>query len=148
MVKYGLIVLGTVILCLCTYGGIAWYVSSPDEFLPTADDCKSLGIHRLAKNPIIHHRMDAVLIKEAGQFGYVNINGPALIAVPSWVKKPLGKYYLYFAHHKGDSIRLAYAENLEGPWKIHPSGALQLEASLFTMKQPELSPLGRLRVNK
>jgi hypothetical protein len=30
-----------------------------------------------------------------------NIQGPSLIKVPSWVKDPLGKYYLYFADHKG-----------------------------------------------
>ena len=28
-----------------------------------------------------------------------NINGPSLIRVPSWVKNPLGRYYLYVAHH-------------------------------------------------
>jgi len=38
----------------------------------------------------------------------------------------LGKYYLYFAHHSGKSIRLAFADRLEGPWHIHPGGALQL----------------------
>lgn len=34
--------------------------------------------------------------------------------VPSWVPKPLGKYYLYFAHHRGSYIRLAYADNIAG----------------------------------
>ncbi len=55
-----------------------------------------------------------------------NINGPSLIEVPSWINKPLGKYYLYFAHHEGDHIRLAYADRLEGPWRIHKSGTLHL----------------------
>jgi hypothetical protein len=27
------------------------------------------------------------------------------------------RYYLYFADHKGDYIRLAYAEALMGPWQ-------------------------------
>ena len=37
----------------------------------------------------------------------VNIQGPSLIRVPDWVENPLGKYYLYFADHKGLYIRLA-----------------------------------------
>ena len=30
-----------------------------------------------------------------------NIQGPSLILAPTWLKSPLGKYYLYFADHKG-----------------------------------------------
>ena len=51
-----------------------------------------------------------------------NIQGPSLIRVPDWVPEPLGSYYLYFADHKGSYIRLAYANDLRGPWKIHPPG--------------------------
>jgi hypothetical protein len=39
-----------------------------------------------------------------------NINGPAAIRVPEWIENPLGNYYLYFAHHQGTYIRLAYAD--------------------------------------
>lgn len=60
-----------------------------------------------------------------------NIQGPSLIRVPDWVSKPLGSYYLYFADHKGRYIRLAYTDNLRGPWKIHPPGTLQLAESHF-----------------
>lgn len=56
-----------------------------------------------------------------------NINGPSLIRVPEWVEQPLGRYYLYFAHHAGKFIRLAYADRLSGPWKIHEPGTLRLE---------------------
>jgi hypothetical protein len=38
-----------------------------------------------------------------------------VIRVPDWVENPLGAYYLYFAHHKGDHIRLAYARDPAGP---------------------------------
>ncbi|HCO10561.1 MAG TPA: hypothetical protein DIT42_05365, partial [Gammaproteobacteria bacterium] len=34
-----------------------------------------------------------------------NIQGPSMIRVPDWVENPLGKYYLYFADHKGQYIR-------------------------------------------
>lgn len=48
-----------------------------------------------------------------------NINGPSVIRVPSWLPKPLGPYYVYFAHHSGTCIRLADADDLEGPWSIY-----------------------------
>jgi hypothetical protein len=73
---------------------------------------------RLPENPIVTPASSATLGK--------NINGPSLIAVPSWVERPLGRYYLYFAHHAGKFIRLAYADRLGGPWRIHEPGTLPL----------------------
>jgi len=55
-----------------------------------------------------------------------NINGPSIIKAPSWLANPLGKYYLYFAHHSGEFIRLAYAENVEGPYTIYAPGTLNV----------------------
>ena len=46
--------------------------------------------------------------------------------MPEWVNRPLGRYYLYFAHHAGKFIRLAYADRVSGPWKIHEPGTLRL----------------------
>ena len=43
-----------------------------------------------------------------------NINGASLIKVPDWIENPLGKYYLYFAHHAGKYIRMAYSNNADG----------------------------------
>ena len=60
-----------------------------------------------------------------------NIQGPSLIRVPGWVDDPLGRYYLYFADHKGAFIRLAYADALAGPWTIHEPGSLHLADSHF-----------------
>lgn len=60
-----------------------------------------------------------------------NVNGPSLIKVPDWVPQPLGRYYLYFAHHDGRYIRLAYADELAGPWKMYEPGVLPLEVSGF-----------------
>jgi hypothetical protein len=64
-----------------------------------------------------------------------------LIRVPKWVKNPLGKYYLYFADHRGKYIRLAYADRIQGPWKIHKAGTLQLSQSYFTdhIASPDVS---------
>jgi hypothetical protein len=66
-----------------------------------------------------------------------NINGPSIIQVPSWVARPLGRYYLYFAHHKGSYIRLAYADNLAGPWKIYDPGVLNVKDTEFYRQQPD-----------
>lgn len=61
-----------------------------------------------------------------------NINGPSLIRVPDWLPDPLGRYYLYFAHHGGSHIRLAYADELMGPYTLYEPGTLQLEQTPFT----------------
>ncbi len=81
-------------------------------------------VKRLTNSPIITPQSDPSLGK--------NINGPTLIRVPSWVKNPLGKYYLYFADHKGKYIRLAYTNRLEGAWTVYKPGTLQLAQSYFT----------------
>jgi hypothetical protein len=78
-----------------------------------------MQLRRFPQNPIIRPNMDARM----GE----NINGPSLIKVPDWLENPLGNYYLYFAHHQGTYIRLAYADRLEGPWTTYEPGALQLE---------------------
>ena len=77
-------------------------------------------IVRFKENPIIRPEM------LPGKDG-ANICGPSLIRAPAWLKNPLGKYYLYFADHKGSYIRLAYADNVEGPWRIHEPGSLHLD---------------------
>lgn len=89
-------------------------------------------ITRLANGPIIVPDMDATMGS--------NIQGPSLIRVPDWVENPLGKYYLYFADHRGTYIRLAYADELTGPWSMHESGSLTLEQSFFPSTCPPCSP--------
>lgn len=74
---------------------------------------------RIPQNPIVSPSSSPTL----GD----NINGPSLIRVPTWIDKPLGRYYLYFSHHGGKFIRLAYADALTGPWKIHEAGTLRIE---------------------
>lgn len=78
---------------------------------------------RLPNNPIIRPTM---LPGNDGE----NINGPSLIEVPAWVKNPLGQYYLYFAHHAGSYIRLAYADDMAGPWTVHEPGTLRVEDTI------------------
>jgi hypothetical protein len=66
-----------------------------------------------------------------------NVNGPTVIRVPDWVERPLGRYYMYFANHMGDFIRLAYADAITGPWKVHEPGVLHVRNTAFFRPQPD-----------
>jgi hypothetical protein len=83
----------------------------------------SYSVRRLVDERIIHPSLGPSI-------GH-NIQGPSLIRAPDWLPGRLGRYYLYFADHKGGHIRLAYADALEGPWQVHAPGALQLGQSGF-----------------
>jgi hypothetical protein len=82
-----------------------------------------MHVERIGSGPIITPHMDARM----GD----NINGPSLIRVPDWIDGALGRYYLYFAHHDGHYIRMAYADALQGPWRMHEQGVLPLTDSHF-----------------
>lgn len=73
-------------------------------------------------------RLDAGPIIRPGPRIGDNINGPSLVRAP---EGGLGRYHLYFAHHIGDHIRLAYADQLSGPWAICRDGVLSLPDSRF-----------------
>lgn len=90
----------------------------------------SVRVQRLLDRPIITPDLHPSIGK--------NIQGPSLIRVPDWVENPLGRYYLYFADHKGSYIRLAYADDLLGPWKIHAPGSLQIADSHFPSEPPPI----------
>ena len=70
---------------------------------------KSVIARRVSQNPLITVRSSASL---GG-----NVNGATVIRVPDWVERPLGRYYMYFANHMGDFIRLAYADDRPGHGK-------------------------------
>jgi len=87
---------------------------------------------RLLDRPIISPELDPSI--------GLNIQGPSAIRVPDWVAGRLGQYYLYFADHKGSYIRLAYADQVTGPWHIYVPGSLRLEQSCFVTEPPRVSP--------
>ena len=62
-----------------------------------------------------------------------------MIRVPDWVENPLGDYYLYFADHRGEYIRMAYADEVTGPWTVYSPGTLKLEDSFFPTSCPPCS---------
>jgi hypothetical protein len=97
-------------------------------------DTVLLLVERLPGNPI--------LTPESHPSLGANLNGPSLIRAPGWLDRPLGRYYLYFAHHKGAFIRLAVVDSMEGPWRVHAPGAFHLSDSRFPTRvsvgdQPE-----------
>ena len=86
---------------------------------------------RLSEGPIIHPGLSTTI--------GVNIQGPSAIRVPDWVCNRLGNFYLYFADHKGTYIRLAYADQIEGPWTVHAAGSLRVEQSRFLVEKPKVT---------
>lgn len=85
-----------------------------------------IALRRFSDNPLVgpssfapnntHVRADRVR----------NINFPSVIRAPSWFSPRLGNYYMYFSDHHGLFVRLAYADRVEGPWKIYPHPTLTL----------------------
>ncbi len=91
----------------------------------------NITVTRLGDGPIITPEMDT---RMGG-----NIQGPSLIKVPDWAENPLGNYYLYFADHRGTYIRMAYADEVTGPWTVYSQGSLRLEDSFFPTTCPPCS---------
>lgn len=89
----------------------------------------AIEVRRLAQNPL-------VTVTSSPTLGG-NVNGPTVIRVPEWVPGRLGKYYMYFANHMGDFIRLAYADRVSGPWTIYEPGVLHVRDTAFYRDQPD-----------
>jgi len=88
-----------------------------------------IKVARFKQNPLITPRTSRSL--------GTNVNGPTVIRVPDWVQRPLGRYYMYFGNHMGEFIRLAYADDLAGPWKIHEPGVLQVRDTAMFRPGPD-----------
>jgi hypothetical protein len=114
---------------------LSWEVSSE---APSPVWEERVRVERLLDGPIIHAGTHPSLGP--------NIQGPSLVRVPDWVSEPLARYYLYFADHKGSYIRLACADALTGPWRVHPPGSLQLADSCFPTQAPDAPPEAVARI--
>jgi hypothetical protein len=98
-----------------------------------------------ATAPAINTSISPRLAEITRRDGYSNINGRTLIRVPDWVVEALGDYYLYFSRHKGDHLRLAFANHSNGPWTIYEAGVLALEDSSFPASDvPQRDPVHAL----
>jgi hypothetical protein len=77
----------------------------------SSEPSKSPRVVRFVAYPILRPDM----IPRTDDEHSTNLNFPSLIRVPDWIDQPLGRYYLYFSSHHGLYIRLAYADQVEGP---------------------------------
>lgn len=109
--------------------------SAVPKYQDAYDSVLTFNATRLVNSPIIHTDIHPRLQEEEARIGYPNMNSPTLFLVPEWVENPLGKYYLYFAHHKGSYLRLAYADTLRGPWQLYDGEILPLDKSGLTTHQ-------------
>ncbi|MGB0369942.1 MAG: hypothetical protein ACPGN3_01230 [Opitutales bacterium] len=96
-----------------------------------------------------------------------NINGPCMVRIPDWVASkdrahPSAIYYLYFAHHGDGFIRMAWAQNIEGPYTLYNThtnekdlqngdtqngrGVLDLGTKLQKSGKPEMVFKGRFKI--
>ena len=103
-------------------------VSPPISAVDAQPVRSTVRVERLGDGPILSPQSHPAV--------GANIQGPSLIRVPDWVRPRLGRYYLYFADHKGTYIRLAYADDLRGPWRVYAPGTLRLADSYLLTKPP------------
>jgi hypothetical protein len=102
---------------------------SADMTRITTTSPQDVRVNRLRENPLI-------TVSSSPSLGH-NVNGPTVIRVPDWVERPLGRYYMYFANHLGTFIRLAYADEITGPWRVHEPGVLDVRDTAFFRPQPD-----------
>lgn len=88
--------------------------------------------------PLLDQPILPTASQRAAATGHLNINGPSLIRVPEWIADALGRYYLYYADHKGSEIKLAYADDLAGPWSAREPGVLPLHQTPFLHNPPSV----------
>ena len=95
-------------------------------------------VTRLKESPLISaERFPPESIPGLPADALANING---LRLPDWAPGKQAALHLYFGHHKGDSIRLAFADRLEGPWKMWMDPILPLAESLFLSADPSPDP--------
>ncbi len=105
------------------------FVTSPLAHFSSTYAAQEVSATRLAQNPLI-------TVNTSFSLGS-NVNGPTVIRVPDWVDRPLGRYYMYFANHMGEFIRLAYADAVTGPWRVYEPGVLHVRETAFFRPQPD-----------
>ena len=101
---------------------IATTLVAPNQAFAQFDDDDVIRLNR--SQPIIERNDFPSNRRSDGD----NINGPSLIRVPGFISRGNrvnrdANYYLYFAHHNGEYIRMAWAENVTGPYRLYDAGA-------------------------
>jgi hypothetical protein len=55
---------------------------------------------------------------------------PSMIKMEGRIRKPLGKYYLYYSPHKHVGISFAYSDSIEGPWTEYEGNPVINDAAI------------------
>jgi len=98
-------------------------------------------VTRLTSGPLVAADMfPASAIAGLEPEALANINGPSVLRMPDWAAGKQAALHMYFGHHKGRSIRLAYADRLQGPWAMYPDPIMPLADSLFEPQDPVPDP--------
>ena len=86
--------------------------------------CRTFRFRRYVSNPLLQpHQLQQTNLNFSE-----NINGPSVLETPRWLRPRLGRFYMYSAHHTGDHVRLAYADELDGSWTVFGNRSLTLAA--------------------
>ncbi len=92
-------------------------------FIVQTTMAQQVKINRLHNNKAI---ITAAMFEQAGALPQdgENINSPSVVRLPEWLPRedrvaPEANYYLYFAHHGGKYIRMAWATDIEGDWTLY-----------------------------
>ena len=111
--------------------------SIPDKSIPGFTGT----VTRLTDTPLVAAGMFApATLAGLEPDALANINGPSVLRMPHWATGKQAALHMYFGHHKGKSLRLAYADRLEGPWAMHPDPIISLADSLFEPEDPAPDP--------
>jgi len=115
---------------------------SIDDNIPSTPVPAFTGtVTRLTDTPLVAADMfPAAAIRGLEPDALANINGPSVLRMPDWAAGKQATLHMYFGHHKGRSIRLAYADRLAGPWAMHPDPVMPLATSLFEPEDPLPDP--------
>jgi hypothetical protein len=113
-----------------TAGDTVTITVQPSWYIPPLN--RSYIVTRLNNaEPIITEQMfidvNAVTFNQNGTTEGQKTNGPSLMKIPDWIAPadradPNAVYYLYFAHHQGNYIRMAWSVDLEGPYHLYNVG--------------------------
>ena len=88
---------------------------------------QDVRVERFATNPLLSvenvTRATAQNLDRPGAEPlFVSFAGPSVVRLPDWITDAPGRYAMYFAHHKGGHIRVAFADDVRGPWEVFAPG--------------------------
>jgi len=112
-----------------------WRIAEVDEEGSALGEGVKWSFTTTKNNVVIRLNNEEPIIDRYMEGVDYNINGPSLIRIPDWIGPservdPSAVYYLYFANHGGQNIRMAWSTDIEGPYHIYNPGHGVLELNI------------------